>query len=125
MPHDYADLCRSTRQFANNFTQCEHREMWGFIKSWRRGCVQANIAVVLEALQLSAFADLKVKVYRAVGHKLPRELTDHIFTYLLQAEDIPDKPRIFDPCGNGRAKCEGIPWPLQRSHKGCSYSLEY
>ena len=38
---------------------------------------------------------IKVSIYRAMGKKLPRELAEQGFDYALEAEGIPDDPRIM------------------------------
>jgi hypothetical protein len=96
--------CREIRQHPEKpgHIACEHdRASNSFFLS---GCFQKNVAFALDMLQRHAYTEIKVNVYRAVGKRLPKELTDHVFACALQAEQIPMDPRMIME-GKGRVIC--------------------
>lgn len=107
------EICRYPQKAG--YRACEH-DANGAATSLS-GCFQKNMAFALNMLQRHAYSEIKVNVYRAVGKRLPKELTDHVFACALQAEQIPQDPRIVKG-GEAKVFC-GKHEQIARRHIPC------
>ncbi|KAF2116820.1 hypothetical protein BDV96DRAFT_35464 [Lophiotrema nucula] len=66
-------------------------------------CYSTRLLPLLHHLQHAAFPQVRVNVLRAVGRRLPAEMTEMIISYTLAAEEQPLDPRILIKCRNRSA----------------------
>jgi hypothetical protein len=104
-----ATVCRYIYRYKQWYSCREMRAIRGtfFSHSYYKGCTDVNLIRPLDMLQPYTHTEIKVNIYRAVGRKLPRELTDMVFQCPLAAEEIPQDPWLFKGQAEVHIPCDG------------------
>ncbi|KAF2796988.1 hypothetical protein K505DRAFT_153101 [Melanomma pulvis-pyrius CBS 109.77] len=87
--------CRRLRKAMETFP-CKHR---GYHPD-DDICIHKNLAAALHLLQKCAYAEVGSNVLRAVGKRLPKEISDHVREFVMLAEQVPMDPRVLVTTGN-------------------------
>lgn len=59
-------------------------------------CFHTNSKALLDWLQTKAWSEIRGNVFRTLGTVFAAELTEQIFGYALEAEDVPAHPRVSE-----------------------------
>jgi hypothetical protein len=106
---DAATVCRYIYRYKQCYSCRGMRAIRGtsFSHNYYKGCIDVNLVRLLDMLQPHTHTEIKVNIYRAVGRKLPRELTDIVFQWPLTAEEITQDPWLFKGQADVPIPCDG------------------